>query len=127
MYTDDIFKEVRKKAKELNETRIFYTLKKMGVKPLRKDTIELVRTLLAFNVAGYTFDGYVTIRMLREAIGTSLNAVRSRCHVLGDKGVLRLKYFKGTSSVILGYKISKEFLDAFKRSKDDNMSTIQEM
>jgi len=118
MNTRELIDQVRKRAEEFDEVRIYYTLKKMGVRPVHGKTIELVRTLLAFNSIGCTYKGYVTLHMLKTALGVDLPTVRNRCHILGDKSVLDLKYLASKyGGIIAAYKISKEFLDAYKRGK----------
>jgi len=123
---EQLLEEIRNRKKTISRERIYFTLRKMGIKRFRQESIDTIATFLAAHAAGLR---YLTINMLlaiegKEPTVTKISSKLHCCHSLGDKLVLELYNTIGEPIPIklekkrvlkYAWKISKIFLDQFKR------------
>jgi len=113
---EELISRIKERARNLDEVRIYFTLKKMGVKYFNPETVETIKYIIALHSEGFP---YVTTRMLADLRNTRLTCVTTLLHTLGDKGVLSLEYIPYiTDRSKLAYKLSRKFLDNFKRKSE---------
>jgi len=124
---EKLLEEIRNRKKTIARERIYFTLKKMGIKRFRQESIETIATFLAAHAAGFR---YLTVKLLlaiekKDFSPTRLAGKLKLCHTLGDKLVLELYTTLGQPvpvteaqkvSETYAWKISKIFMDQFKRS-----------
>ena len=107
---------VRTKAREYDEVKIYFTLKKMNFRFITTKTIQTIQVFLALRELGFKF---VTVNLF-SAI-TSMHPVNARAllHRLGDQKVLTLVRDKSRS---FRYILSETFLWNYK-TQDLNISS----
>jgi len=124
---EEIIEQIRQLVPTFDDVKIYYTLRKMGAKFIRKETIDVIKILLACNSIGLR---YVTPHMLhcirrKDKDYYSIYSYlpeHSMLHTLGDKKIVNLNYLhfkkrRGKIGTVSSYSISKQFLDNFKRIK----------
>lgn len=101
---DDVLELTQQEAAEIPCERVYYTLKRMRLKPLFPQTIETMRLCLALHRLGLRVTAFI-IAALRGC--TKENALIS-LHILGDKKCLTL--LRGSKKDCLQWIVSPDFL-----------------
>jgi len=87
---EDLKGMVRTKAREIDEVRIFYTLRKLGIKWFKPQTINVLKYCIAMHECKLPI-----VTWFFKDIGIRPDSILSILHTLGDKHVLILKRKEG--------------------------------
>jgi len=89
---EDLKDMVHTKARGIDEVRIFYSLKKLGVKWFKPQTVKVLKYCLAMHECKLPI-----VTWFFKDIGLKSDSILSILHTLGDKHVLILKRKAGKS------------------------------
>lgn len=113
MSGEEVLRLVREYMKTIEDSRIYFTLRKMKLKHFGEGTIRAVKVFLALH--HFQLD-IVGTNLFGELYGTSSAATLAQLHRLGDKGVLTL--VRGGKFGQLRYMLSRKFLEHFTASSE---------
>jgi len=102
---DQALAEIRKLANEVPAERVYFTLRKLRVKPLPAKTVETVRLCLACQKLGLP----ITTNLLAALTKKDPKVICDALHILGDKKVLTI--IRGSTTIYHRWLISQEFLN----------------
>ena len=89
--TEDVLNLIRQIYTSIEPYEVYYALKAMKVKFIRKGTIDLLRWCIAVRKAGFP----ITTTLLSSLTGIKRGHIGQSLHILGDKGVLLLLKYQG--------------------------------
>jgi len=98
---------VRREAAMIPYERVYFALRKMRVKPLKKQTAETMRICLAVHRLGFP----ITVPIVACLRGRGKCTTTDSLHVLGDKKCLTL--LRGSRNRLSRWIVSPEFLRHF--------------
>jgi hypothetical protein len=98
---------VKREAAVIPFERVYFVLRKMRVKPLKKQTVETMRICLAIHQLGFP----ITVSMIAGLRGRGHGTTTGSLHVLGDKKCLTL--LRGSRKRLSRWIVSPEFLRHF--------------
>jgi len=104
MFTEEFIRLVRAKAREYDEAKIYFTLRKLNFRFITTKTIESIQVFLALRELGFTF---VTVNLFAAIMDMNSANARALLHRLGDKKVLTLVRDRSKS---FRYILSETFL-----------------
>jgi len=84
---EDVMAIIEKKAKEVEDERVYFTLRKMKLKYIKPATIEVIKRIIALDELGLP----VTARFMSSLLKKPEQDMLEQLHILGDKHVLVLK------------------------------------
>lgn len=113
---DGVIEEIRRVYKEIPRERVFFSLKQIGFKPIKIETVDTVMWCIAISKLGFR----ITPRLLVAVTGKWGANVRHYLHNLGDKQVLTLIRAKGVrhtgkKGMFLQYIMNPIFMRYFER------------
>ena len=83
---EEIIDQIRDAMKEIPNHKIYFTLRSMRLKYVRKETVELVKACVILDEIGLP----ITISLISSILNIPESAATTRLHNLGDKHVLIL-------------------------------------
>jgi len=89
MDLEDALQELRSRYKEANRAKIFFMMKKMGMKFITQEAVDVAAALKVCHDVGIP---KVTVNLLSEILEKEPANLRNRLHTLGDKGIITLGY-----------------------------------
>lgn len=113
MSVDDALKQIEKHIETIENTDIYYTLKKLKVRYTSEATIRAIKIFIACKYYGIDI---VTSSIFYYFYGSSRTSALSQLHILGDKGILTL--LKGNSKGLLRYMLSEKFNEHFYKNTE---------
>ena len=84
---EDVLALVQEKAKEVDETRVYYALRKMKLRFIMARTVKVVRYAVALTELGLP----ITASLMTSLLKKVPESVMAQLHGLGDKHVLLFK------------------------------------
>jgi hypothetical protein len=84
---EDVLALVKEKSEEVDEVKVYFTLRKMKLKHLKSSTIEAVKYAVALTELGLP----ITVPLMTALLGKVHESVLAQLHNLGDRHVLVLK------------------------------------
>jgi hypothetical protein len=109
---DQFLEMARRKMMDIDDTKLFYTLRKFGVNiRVNADTFRAMKAAIALHDLGITEFG---TRMIMAVITPKFDSIIcSRMHILGDNHVI--VKLRGIDSGMGVWQLSKPFLDEWTR------------
>jgi len=83
---EQLVEQIQQERKKIDETRIYYILRKRGLRYIREETIDTVAWCIALKKVSLP----VTTNLLSYFKGRRMMSCLVTLHTLGDKGVLNL-------------------------------------
>jgi len=100
MNEDEFIKEVRTRAKKIENSTIFFEMRRWGLKNVLQETVEFTKILIAISSMGIP----ITSNMVSAIMDTTYGNALSSLHRLGDKNIIFLANGK-----ILTWTLNPEF------------------
>jgi hypothetical protein len=84
---EDVLALAKEKAEEVDEAKVYFTLRKMKLKHLTSSTVEAVKYAVALTELGLP----ITAPLMTALLGKVHESVLAQLHNLGDRHILVLK------------------------------------
>jgi len=105
---EDVLELIWREAAAIPYERVYFTMKKMQVKPLKFQTVETMRLCLVIHRLGLS----ITAPMVAGLRSRKQNTATDALHILGDKKCLTL--LRGSKKRFSRWIVSPRFLQHFE-------------
>ena len=115
---EDVLALVHEKAKEVDDVRVYYALRKMKLRYLTPATVKVVKYAVALTELGLP----ITASLMTSLLKKVLESVMSQLHGLGDKHVL---LFKRRGSGRYEWTLSPAFMKCYYGSAGEDSGEVE--